>query len=73
MNQVRLEHSINFIVRSTVVNAGPEIESCSKDVPVELTNSEGNIRSPGYMDREYANNVQCQWLIKAPADKVRMS
>jgi len=39
---------------------------------VQLTESSGTIKSPGYGENRYANNAKCQWLISAASDEVKM-
>jgi len=40
--------------------------------PVELTESTGMIKSPGYYEYTYPNKAVYQWLIRAPAVEVRI-
>jgi len=46
--------------------------ACDDRRPAELTESTGIIKSPGYDKNTYQNSALCQWLIRAPAGKVRM-
>jgi len=56
-----------------VLYAGHNVSECGGDGrPVELTASTGIIKSPGYDENTYPNNAVYQWLIRAPAYKVRM-
>jgi len=58
----------SYIVLLVVLKTGP----CGVGRRVELTASTGTIKSPGYDENSYPNNANCQWLIKAPPDKVSM-
>jgi len=54
------------------LQTGSEVSACGNGKPVQLTDSTGTIKSPGYADRTYPNNADCQWLITAPSGKVRV-
>ena len=51
--------------------AGVRQTACSESTDT-LTSSTGTINSPGYSSGSYPNNAYCQWLIQAPASKVRL-
>jgi len=51
-----------------VSNAGTACEG----EPHWLTAFSGTIRSPGYDSSTYPNDANCQWIIEAPAGKVRL-
>jgi len=53
------------------VAAGVRQTACSESTDT-LTSSTGTINSPGYSSGSYPNNAYCQWLIQAPASKVRL-
>ena len=40
--------------------------------PERLSESSGTIQSPGYDSSTYPNDANCQWIIEAPAGKVRL-
>ena len=40
--------------------------------PERLSESSGTIKSPGYDSSTYPNDATCQWIIEAPAGKVRL-
>jgi len=55
-----------------MLNTGTDVIACGDGRPVELTESSGIIKSPGYDDNTYPNNALCTWLIRAPDYMVRM-
>jgi len=65
---------VQSATRSTVVlNAygGGGTGACG-GVPERLSASSGTIKSPGYDSSTYPNDATCQWIIEAPAGKVRL-